>query len=418
MNMGDGLPGSLSSSGSRESSPASGKASDSFGLQPLSTSPSSLAADEHAKVGKRQQAQQPDQVPIQISCSNLGPSVDGGLGAGAGGRPRQLLGQGLLKFCFRHRYRLFGLAVLLATLVVVAACHEKVAIVWGEYSSWLEQNAAIPTIAAGAIYSACSGIGPGVALGTAIIFVGATLGSIVAFLLGRYIFRDWLQSLNRRSRWAKALDIALKENGLKVIVLMRLSPAVPYSVFNYFASLTSVPFKDFLLGSAAILPGTVLFVFLGAQSAAAIVMVGDEPGEQPGSPANSNTIRIVALSVGIVISILAVLLMGFYTKKALRRYLPGMDQFDDTDSMTEASSTAAAAGMQAAEGNREQHMRQAAERGQAAAVTTAPQAVAEQRQQQRGQDGWRQGEAGGPAEPAGQPGVVAWADYDSSGLFV
>eukprot|EP00192_Tetraselmis_astigmatica_P010659 CAMPEP_0117694380 /NCGR_PEP_ID=MMETSP0804-20121206/27416_1 /TAXON_ID=1074897 /ORGANISM="Tetraselmis astigmatica, Strain CCMP880" /LENGTH=380 /DNA_ID=CAMNT_0005508063 /DNA_START=27 /DNA_END=1167 /DNA_ORIENTATION=- len=380
MNMGDGLPGSLSSSGSRESSPASGKASDSFGLQPLSTSPSSLAADEHAKVGKRQQAQQPDQVPIQISCSNLGPSVDGGWEAEAAARPRPL------EVLFSPPLPPLGLAVLLATLVVVAACHEKVAIVWGEYSSWLEQNAAIPTIAAGAIYSACSGIGPGVALGTAIIFVGATLGSIVAFLLGRYIFRDWLQSLNRRSRWAKALDIALKENGLKVIVLMRLSPAVPYSVFNYFASLTSVPFKDFLLGSAAILPGTVLFVFLGAQSAAAIVMVGDEPGEQPGSPANSNTIRIVALSVGIVISILAVLLMGFYTKKALRRYLPGMDQFDDTDSMTEASSTAAAAGMQAAEGNREQHMRQAAERGQAAAVTTAPQAVAEQRQQQRGQD--------------------------------
>mmetsp|Transcript_45560 Transcript_45560/g.116552 ORF Transcript_45560/g.116552 Transcript_45560/m.116552 type:complete len:398 (+) Transcript_45560:248-1441(+) len=253
------------------------------------------------------------------------------------------------RFCVRHRWRLFSAAVLLVVIMLLAAFHEEVSEMWETYSGWLEANkvkgafsfiivtavltvicfpAAIPTLAAGAIYGMCNGLAAGVAIGTAIIFTGATLGSIVAFLLGRYAFHGWLEHINRRSRWAGALNRALQNNGLKVIILLRLSPIIPYSVFNYLASLTSVRFWDFMLGSIAILPGTALFVFLGAQSAMAVNMSMTDGG------ASLSTARIAVTVVGVIIALAAVLLLGYYAKRELKRFVPNLATLDLTDSVT------------------------------------------------------------------------------------
>jgi uncharacterized membrane protein YdjX (TVP38/TMEM64 family) len=96
---------------------------------------------------------------------------------------------------------------------------------------------------------------------------------------------------------------------------MRLSPVIPYSVFNYLAALTSVRFTDFAVGSVAIIPGTVLFVFLGAQSAFA---VDSAMGDGSDGEGGLTTTRIAIMVVGAVIAVAAVLLMGYYAKRELR----------------------------------------------------------------------------------------------------
>ena len=63
--------------------------------------------------------------------------------------------------------------------------------------------------------------------------VGATVGSILAFLLGRFVLRDQAQGLFNKFKVLTAVNKAIESQGLKLVILLRLSPVVPFSAFNY-----------------------------------------------------------------------------------------------------------------------------------------------------------------------------------------
>lgn len=61
-----------------------------------------------------------------------------------------------------------------------------------------------------------------------------------------------------------AVDLRLRRRGWLSVGSLRLVPAVPYSVVNYAAALTSIPFTQFLLATViGSTPGTVAAVLLG-----------------------------------------------------------------------------------------------------------------------------------------------------------
>ncbi len=109
---------------------------------------------------------------------------------------------------------------------------------------------------AGALY--------GPIFGGIIVFFGATLGAEVSFILGRTFLRDWIR--NRLEGFPKILAVqkAVSHEGLKLILLTRLSPAFPFSLLNFTYGLTDVSLKDFSIGLLGILPGTFFFTTLGA----------------------------------------------------------------------------------------------------------------------------------------------------------
>jgi uncharacterized membrane protein YdjX (TVP38/TMEM64 family) len=47
------------------------------------------------------------------------------------------------------------------------------------------------------------------------------------------------------------------------MILLRMTPIVPYNVFNYAMSVTSVSLYDFTLGSVGMLPMSALYVYVG-----------------------------------------------------------------------------------------------------------------------------------------------------------
>ena len=48
-----------------------------------------------------------------------------------------------------------------------------------------------------------------------------------------------------------------------MIFLLRLCPLVPFNAFNYLMGVTGVKATDFAIGSLGMIPGTLVYVFLG-----------------------------------------------------------------------------------------------------------------------------------------------------------
>ncbi len=116
------------------------------------------------------------------------------------------------------------------------------------------------TVGAGAAY--------GVVLGTVVVSVSSVLGASLAFLVARYLLRA------RVARWVEgnarfaAIDAAVGREGWKIVALTRLSPAFPFNLLNYAYGLTAVGFWPYVAASwLAMLPGTLLYVYLGAAGA-------------------------------------------------------------------------------------------------------------------------------------------------------
>ena len=113
----------------------------------------------------------------------------------------------------------------------------------------------ILTLAAGAIF--------GLVAGTLYVLVAATLGSALAFLVSRYVARGFVEKKLAGDPKLAAIDRAIGAEGRKIVLLLRLSPAFPFSVLNYALGLTRVRFADYLLASVGMLPGTLLYVYSG-----------------------------------------------------------------------------------------------------------------------------------------------------------
>jgi uncharacterized membrane protein YdjX (TVP38/TMEM64 family) len=100
--------------------------------------------------------------------------------------------------------------------------------------------------------------------GSLIVFVGACLGAEAAFLLGRYWLRDWTSKRLKQYPKLQAVERAVSREGLKLVLLTRLSPAFPFSLLNLVYGLSEVSLRDYTIGLIGILPGTILFCALGA----------------------------------------------------------------------------------------------------------------------------------------------------------
>lgn len=113
------------------------------------------------------------------------------------------------------------------------------------------------TLGAGAVY--------GLLKGFVIVSAASTLGATLAFLVGRYIARDWVaQKVEGKPRF-KAIDEAVGREGWKIVGLTRLSPVFPFNLLNYAYGLTRVNLRDYVIASwIGMMPGTVMYVYIGS----------------------------------------------------------------------------------------------------------------------------------------------------------
>ena len=156
--------------------------------------------------------------------------------------------------------------------------------------------------------------------GSALVFVGAGLGAEAAFLLGRHGLRNWARRRLAALPRLQAVEQAVSREGLRLVLLTRLSPAFPFSLLNLAYGLSEVSLRDYSLGLIGILPGTILFCGLGA-------LAGDVArfGEVLAGRADPGTwtLRIV----GVLATVAAVWVAGRAARRALGES-PGLPSVD------------------------------------------------------------------------------------------
>jgi len=113
-------------------------------------------------------------------------------------------------------------------------------------------------------FSLLSGFLYGSYLGTIIVFISASIGASVSFLVSKSFFAKKLKNLFRRYPKLSVMEKVVEKGGLKLIFLARLSPIFPFSILNYFCGLNNVKFRDFALSLLGIIPGTFLYCSIGS----------------------------------------------------------------------------------------------------------------------------------------------------------
>lgn len=155
-------------------------------------------------------------------------------------------------------------------------------------------------LAAGAIY--------GVPLGFVLSAIGVLLGAIGAFGLARSTLRrPILRLLARHARFSR-FDTMIAGDGWRLVLLMRISPVMPFSITSFTLGLSGITVRAYCLGTLASLPALLLYVVLGALGAHSIATL------HHGSPG----ITLALLVVGIAATGLLTLRIGRLIARGLR----------------------------------------------------------------------------------------------------
>ncbi len=103
----------------------------------------------------------------------------------------------------------------------------------------------------------------GVAEGLPIVMAGLTIAAMLTFWLSRYIVRDYVEQ--RFGKFISVMNRALEHDGAFYLLTLRMAH-VPFSWINYCSGATRVSAWTFCWTTVlGLLPGTILFVYIGAQ---------------------------------------------------------------------------------------------------------------------------------------------------------
>lgn len=190
---------------------------------------------------------------------------------------------------------------------------------WGVFIFIALYNVATVLFIPGSLLTLGGGALYGVVWGSVYVFIAATFGAITAFLIGRYISRQWITERISSKIQFRAIQAAVTQSGFRIVFLTRLSPLFPFNLLNYAFGITTVSIRDYILGSVGMLPGTILYVYFGS-------LIGDVTMLNPvnlGANQEFNNIqwwfKLLGLGLTIIITI-------YITKLARRALEAEIDQ--------------------------------------------------------------------------------------------
>ena len=119
-------------------------------------------------------------------------------------------------------------------------------------------GATILTLCAGAIFGSVTG--------TLVVNVGATIGATLAFLVARFLLRDWVEK--KFGAKLKPFNDGFSKNAINYMLFLRLVPLFPFFLINLVSGLTQIRLSVYFFGTMfGILPGTFVYANAGSNLA-------------------------------------------------------------------------------------------------------------------------------------------------------
>ncbi|GAK61558.1 SNARE associated Golgi protein [Candidatus Vecturithrix granuli] len=119
-------------------------------------------------------------------------------------------------------------------------------------------GAAVMTLLGGALF--------GRLIGTVAVSFASTIGATLAYLVSRFLLRDWVQS--KVGKRLQPINEGVEREGAFYLFTMRLIPAFPFWLINLAMGLTKMPLWSFYwVSQIGMLPGTFVYVNAGTELA-------------------------------------------------------------------------------------------------------------------------------------------------------
>lgn len=119
-------------------------------------------------------------------------------------------------------------------------------------------GAAVMTLAGGALF--------GLLWGTVVVSFASTIGATLAFLVSRFLLRDWVRA--RFGDRLARIDEGMRRDGAFYLFALRLVPAFPFVAVNLAMGLTPIRTWTYVwVSQLGMLPGTLAYIYAGTELA-------------------------------------------------------------------------------------------------------------------------------------------------------
>jgi pyruvate/2-oxoglutarate dehydrogenase complex dihydrolipoamide dehydrogenase (E3) component/uncharacterized membrane protein YdjX (TVP38/TMEM64 family) len=183
----------------------------------------------------------------------------------------------------RFRILLLGLLVLLLTIAVYFDLQQLITLDnfrarQAEIDGWVSGNPLIAALSFFTLYVAITAVNiPGAAVmtliagalfgvlqGTLIVSFASTIGATLAFLLSRFLLREYIEQ--RFADILQRINNGLEKDGAFYLFTLRLIPAFPFFAINMVMGITRIKVPTYyLVSQIGMLPATLLYVNAGTQ---------------------------------------------------------------------------------------------------------------------------------------------------------
>lgn len=188
-------------------------------------------------------------------------------------------------------------------------------------------------VGAGWAFAQACGFFVGILAATFSCFLGSLIGALLSFIRARYMMRDLIHLFRKRYPIVRAADQALKRDGFRIMLLLRLCPLIPFHGLNYLGGITGVSWETFVFSLVGTLPYMIMVVAMGAsaktisiQEAATSESSSSSQSSESTQTINKQEMRqemgmIILTGFGVATFVIAMVLAFRFTGKELRKVL-------------------------------------------------------------------------------------------------
>ena len=148
-------------------------------------------------------------------------------------------------------------------------------------------------------------------LAVLINFTASVIGGLLAFLLGRWLFRDMIGKIVAEDKKLQNIENAIEGEALKISVLVRLSPLIPDELLNYVMASGPVTTRVFFLSTLSSIIYSLAYAYFGL--ALGKIALSSEGMSQ----FNESPVGMGLLILGLIATIIATIIVTRVTMAAL-----------------------------------------------------------------------------------------------------